>query len=145
MEKLGTAVYYVNILTFGMNSVDKKDLLPIPGPLGTLNLAVKRYFDDLDEMISDAEMRQLDLAKKQGLAAVEKLIKNSLYRQLKYNIDYLSTDSLKEILTGKIKTQSDLINLIYSSFPKDSAILYRPLETYKGIVLIIDTLFFNII
>ena len=145
LENLGTAVDFVNILTFGMNSGDKKDLLPIPGPLGTLNLAVKRYFDDLDEMISDAEMRQLDLAKKQGLAAVEKLIKNSLYRQLKYNIDYLSTDSLKEILTGKIKTQSDLINLIYSSFPKDSAILYRPLETYKGIVLIIETLFFNII
>lgn len=144
LENIGNALDFVNILKFGMNGADKKELLPIPGPLGVLNLPMKRHLDELDESLEEIAIKQLDLAKKQGVEAVKRMIQSPIYKKMEYRMGYVSDETVKRILNSEIKTETELINAIYSDKEKNCEILYRIVETRRDVILIIETLFFNL-
>lgn len=144
LESFGNAMDFVSILKFGMSGSDKKELLPIPGPLGVLNLPMKRYFDDLDEAMEEHAIKQLDLAKKQGLKAVKNLITLPNYKKMGYILREISDELVKKLLSGEIKTESEFRNVLYSYGESNCQVLFRIVETRRDVILIIETFFFKI-
>lgn len=144
LENFGLAMDFVNILKFGMNSSDKKELLPIPSPLGVLNLPMKQYLDDLDRILEEADIKQLDMAKKQGLQAAYSLISRPNYQKMGYNLSEISDESVKKLLSGEIKTEPEFRNALYSYGASNCHVLFRTVEARRGVILIIETFFFNI-
>lgn len=144
LEQAGNILDFVSILKWGMNSSDKKELLPIPGPLGVLNLPMKRYFDDIEEALEEVAIKQLDIAKEQGINAVGKLINLPNYRKMGYDLRDVSDETIQRVFNMEIKTGSEFINAVYLNDKKTCQVLYRIIETKKDVILIIETFFFNI-
>lgn len=144
LEQTGNILDFVNILKWGITSSDKKELLPLPGPLSVLNLPMKDYFDNIDEAIEEHAILQLEIAKKEGMKAVEKLVSSPLYKKMEYHMEYLSDDSVKKLLNGEIKTESEFMNAVYCNDHKLHGVLFRIVETRKDVVLMIETFFFDV-
>lgn len=144
LEQTGNLLDFVNILTWGMDSSDKKKLLPLPGPLSVLNLPMKDYFDNIDEAIEEHATRQLEIAKKESMKAVEKLVSSPMYKKMGYHMEYLSDDSVKKLQNGEIKTEREFMNAVYCNDHKLHGVLFRIVETRKDVILMIETFFFDI-
>lgn len=146
LEQTGNLLDFVNILTWGMDSSDKKKLLPLPGPLSVLNLPMKNYLDDFDESIEEYAINELEKAKKEGIAAVEKVVNSNIHKEMMFRLIPASDETIKRISENKIKT-IDEVRLAYESNTENTEyayILYRIIEHRSGCVASIETFFFNI-
>lgn len=144
LENFGNAMDFVNILTFGMNSGGKKELLPVPGPLGVLNLPMKQYLNNLDEFMEKRAIQELDFAKKQGVKVVRKLINNPMYEKMRYSIESISELTVQRLLSREIKTEPEFIHAKHLDEEKNCEVLYKIAETRSDVILIIETFFFDI-
>lgn len=144
LEGTGTLVDIVSILSFGMNSDNKKELLPIPGPLGVLNLPMKRYLNDFDEDVNNAAKEQLDRAKKQGIEAVRKLVGNNMYKNMGYHLLEVPNEIVGRVKANEFGTIEEVERAIKENQSKTATILYRKTENNAGESTTIEAFFFNI-
>lgn len=144
LEGTGTLVDIVSILSFGMNSDNKKELLPIPGPLGVLNLPIKRYLNEFDEDVNNAIKEQLDKEKKQGIGAVRKLVGNKMYENMGYNLLDVSKKVIDRIMANEFGTIEEVRSAANESTLWTASILYRKTEDNAGEIIVIEAFFFNI-
>lgn len=144
LENFGNAMDFVNILTFGMNSDGKKELLPIPGPAGVLNLPMKQYLVRFEEYMEDRAIQELDSAKKQGVKAVAGLMSLPNFKKMEYNLVDASDATVRGLLNNEIKTDSELSEASRTNDEKTCRILYRIVETKRDVILVIETFFFDI-
>lgn len=144
LESTGTLLEIVSILNFGLNSDNKKELLPIPGPLGILNLPMKRYLDELNEDLDNVAKEQLKQAKKTGLEVVRKLVSNRMYEKMGYNLLQVSNDLINLVMANEFSTIEEVERSVDDNELKTTYILYRKAEDNVGEVTIIEALFFNL-
>ncbi|MCM0251881.1 hypothetical protein J8K84_13310 [Bacteroides fragilis] len=144
LEQTGNLLDIVSILNFGMNSDNKKELLPIPGPLGVLNLPMKRYLDETDEILEHAAKEQLKRAKKEGIKAIRKLVDNRMYQDMGYGLLDVSNDVINRIMENEFNTIEEVDRFASNSEPWTAAILYRKTEDNLGEIATIEAFFFNI-
>lgn len=144
LEKIGSGLDFFSILKMGMNP-DKKEMLPIPGALGTLTLPMKDYLRDLDEMVDGGAQKELEKAKRANIQELKKAVETRLQSERGYNLLEVSNEVAKHIMDGKIKTEEDLITAHYNSEPHTCQVLYRIIEDKRGYdVAVIETFFFQI-
>lgn len=145
LENAGSAWDFYSILKFGMNPSDKSEPLPVPGPLGVLNLPIKDYFRDLDETIDAYAKKVLEDAKKVSIDAVKKVVNSNIHRKMGYDLIELSNDAVERVLSGKIKTEEEMVAAYNDIAPHICQVLYRIVENRAGYdIAVIETFFFKI-
>ena len=145
LEQTGNLLDIVSIFNFGMNGDNKKELLPIPGPLGTLNLPMKRFLNDFDEDLDNAAKEQLNRAKKKGVEAVRILVKNRMYKDMGYKLLDVSNDVIDRLIGNEFETIEEVENAAFKNELWTAAILYRVTEDKLGDnKATIEAFFFNI-
>lgn len=145
LEHAGSAWDFYSILKFGMDPGDKSEPLPVPGPLGVLNLPIKDYLRDLDETIDAYAKKVLEDAKKVSIEAVKKVVNSNIHQEMGYRLIGLLNESVKDILNGKIKTEEEMIAAHNATDLYNCQVLYRITENRAGYdIAVIETFFFQI-
>lgn len=144
LEQTGNLLDIVSILNFGLDSDNKKELLPIPGPLGVLNLPMKRYLGELDEALDEAAKEQLKRAKKEGIKVVRKLVGNRMYEDMGYKLLDVPKEVVDRVIANEFSTIEEINNAVKENTTKTATILYRKTIDNAGEVTIIEAFFFNI-
>lgn len=144
LEQTGNLLDIVSILNFGLDSDNKKELLPIPGPLGVLNVPMKRYLGELDEALDEAAKEQLKRAKKERMEAVRKLVSNRMYKEMGYKLLDVPKEVLDRVMENEFNSIEEVDNAIKENTTKTATILYRKTIDNAGEVTIIEAFFFNI-
>ena len=141
----GGALDFVNILRFGMEGT-KDDMLPLPGPLGLLNIPMKHHLDGIESVVNAQLEREalakLEKAKTEGINAVYSFVNSKQGRDHRFRLFETNMDVAMRIYTGEITILDEAI-IATKETPTNTTILYRVTE--HGItgeaIYIIETIF----
>jgi len=139
----GAIMDIVNIMQFGMSDDATKEFIPIPGPLGLLNIPLKDYFDDLEKGMEEYAIQKLQATKKEGVNAVDRLVNSNVYQKLGYHGLMISGEIVKGIMNERFKTIDEVRDASFRSSTNTTYMLYRERDTAKGKIAVIEAFFFE--
>lgn len=141
LEMAGNVLDFVSILRFGLNN-DEKEMLPFPGPLATLNLAIENYLSETDEVMAKYVVKEIEDAICKGLNNLKKVVRNRMFEKMGYGTVKVSNETILHIINGDIKTINEVFVAFYESTSYVGEILYRTI--LDDDITVIEAFFFDI-